>query len=173
VETVHTADVLMTFVAVAVAYALGCIVGAYYVVRLRAGHDVRSTGSGNAGTRNVLRSGDRTSAALTLLVDLVKGALAVWLAQLIAPGELVTASAAVAVVAGHIWPVQLQFRGGKGVAAAIGATLAANPIGALAGGSWMPLAGAGLAWVIVFVMHQPSVARRRAVPPAVRQEKIS
>lgn len=156
------------------AYALGCVVGAYYVVRLRAGHDVRSTGSGNAGARNVLRGGDRTSAALTLAWDLGKGALAVWLARQLVPvdGNIAVAVATVAVVLGHVWPAQLQFHGGKGVAAAIGATLVANPLGALADGAWLPLAGVVVAWIIVFVLHQPSVARRRRPIAQAAHEEI-
>lgn len=167
----HNDGVSMTLIAAVAAYLLGCVVGAYYVVRLRAGHDVRATGSGNAGARNVLRGGDRTSAALTLLWDLIKGALAVSIAQRIAGSEVATALAIVAVVAGHVWPIQLQFHGGKGVAAAIGATIAANPIGALADASWAPLAGVAVAWVIVFLMHQPSAIRRPRVATDSAQEK--
>ena len=162
---------LQILAAALAAYVLGCVVGAYYVVRLRAGHDVRATGSGTAGARNVLRSGDRTSAALTLLWDLIKGGLAVFVAQRLGGSDLAIAVACVAVVAGHVWPAQLQFHGGKGVAAAIGATLAANPLGAVATGSWPVVAGVAVAWLIVFIMHQPSTARAPRARAEASQEK--
>lgn len=123
---------IQTVLAAAVAYLLGCLVGAYYVVRLRAGHDVRATGSGNAGARNVLRSGDRSSAALTLVWDILKGALAVWLARAIAPTDVAIALAFIFVVVGHIWPAQLQFHGGKGAATALGCMLVVDPLAATA-----------------------------------------
>jgi acyl phosphate:glycerol-3-phosphate acyltransferase len=113
--------------AVLVAYALGCIVAAYYVVRLRSGKDVRDSGSGNAGARNVYRSGDRVAAALTLLLDAAKGAAAIQLAIWAVNNDAALALAFVAVIVGHIWPIQLQFRGGKGVAPAIGAGLVLLP----------------------------------------------
>lgn len=133
---------IQTVLAAGAAYLLGCLVGAYYVVRLRAGHDVRATGSGNAGARNVLRSGDRSSAAITLIWDILKGALAVWLARLIAAGDLAIALSFIFAVVGHIWPAQLQFHGGKGAATALGCMLMVDPraaiaacaIGVLAGG---------------------------------------
>ena len=114
------------------AYLLGCLVGAYYVVRLRAGHDVRATGSGNAGARNVLRSGDKSSAVLTLAWDILKGSLAIWLARFIAPNDDVAiALAFIFVVVGHIWPAQLQLHGGKGAATALGCMLVLNPHAAM------------------------------------------
>ncbi len=118
--------------AAAAAYALGCLVGAYYVVRLRAGHDVRATGSGNAGARNVLRSGDKMSAALTLLWDILKGVLAVWLARAITEGAAAVGIAFIAAVLGHVWPAQLRFHGGKGAATALGCMLAIDPRVAIA-----------------------------------------
>ena len=145
---------LQTLLATVAAYMLGCVVGAYYVVRFRAGHDIRAMGSGNAGARNVLRSGDRTSAAITLLWDAFKGALAVWVAQRLAHTNVAIALAFVAVVLGHVRPAQLQFRGGKGVATAIGASLAILPR-LFAGGTWPLIAGAVVAWTIVVRMHYP------------------
>jgi len=124
--------VLRTLLAAAAAYVVGCLVGAYYIVRFRAGYDVRSTGSGNAGARNVLRSGDRLSATLTLVWDILKGAFAAWLARAIAPTELGAGLAFIAVVAGHVWPAQLQFRGGKGAATALGYMLVVSPLAAIA-----------------------------------------
>lgn len=127
--------------AAAAAYALGCLVGAYYVVRLRAGHDVRATGSGNAGARNVLRSGDKMSAALTLLWDILKGVLAVWLARAITSGDAAVGIAFVAAVVGHVWPAQLRFHGGKGAATALGCMLAIDPRVAIAAGALGALSG--------------------------------
>lgn len=155
--------------AAAAAYALGCLVGAYYVVRLRAGHDVRETGSGNAGARNVLRSGDRVSAALTLLWDILKGSLAVWIARTLTEGDAAVAIVCVAVVAGHIWPAQLQFHGGKGVATMIGCLLAIGPR-ALIGASWPLAAGVAVACTIVLIVHHPVIDRRRRVPLRPAQE---
>ena len=123
---------IQTVLAAGAAYLLGCLVGAYYVVRLRAGHDVRATGSGNAGARNVLRSGDKSSAALTLGWDILKGALAVWLARAIAPNDVAIALAFIFAVVGHIWPAQLQFHGGKGAATALGCMLMVDPRAAIA-----------------------------------------
>lgn len=129
----HNPGVIQTLLAAAAAYLLGCLVGAYYVVRFRAGHDVRATGSGNAGARNVFRSGDRSSAALTLVWDIAKGALAVWLARSIAPNDDVAVGLAfIFVVVGHIWPAQLQFHGGKGAATALGCMLVVDPLAAIA-----------------------------------------
>ena len=126
-------DVILTLLAAAVAYLLGCLVGAYYVVQLRSGRDVRATGSGNAGARNVFRSGDKTSAALTLFWDVAKGALAVRLAGIIAPNDDVAiALAFILAVVGHIWPAQLQFHGGKGAATALGCMLVVDPRAAIA-----------------------------------------
>lgn len=133
--------VTRTLLAAAAAYALGCLVGAYYVVRLRAGHDVRTTGSGNAGARNVLRSGDKVSAALTLLWDVLKGVLAVWIARALTDGDAAVGIAFVAVVLGHVWPAQLAFHGGKGAATALGCMLAIDPRVALAAGALGALAG--------------------------------
>lgn len=155
--------------AAAAAYAIGCLVGAYYVVRRRAGHDIRETGSGNAGARNVLRSGDRTSAVLTLVWDILKGALAVWVARTLTESDAAVAVVCVAVVAGHIWPAQLQFHGGKGVATLIGCLLAIGPR-ALMGGAWPLAAGAAVACTIVLIVHHPVIDRRRRVPLRPAQE---
>jgi glycerol-3-phosphate acyltransferase PlsY len=108
-------------------YAIGCIVGAYYLVRWRRGTDLRTVGSGNAGATNAGRVLGRPGFALSLLIDAGKGALVVWLAQRLgvpAPGAVL---AMVAVVAGHVWPAQLRFRGGKGAATALGIMIVFDP----------------------------------------------
>ena len=103
------------------AYLLGSISFAIVVSRLFALPDPRSYGSGNPGATNVLRSGKKAAAALTLLGDGGKGWLAVWLAALYAPGA--AAVAAPAVFLGHLFPVFHRFQGGKGAATAAGALL--------------------------------------------------
>jgi glycerol-3-phosphate acyltransferase PlsY len=107
-----------------IAYLLGSIPFGLLIVKARGGPDVRSTGSGNIGAANVARSAGALAGVLTLVLDAGKGYLAVWLA------ERVTGSsgrwmmiAAVASVIGHVFPVWLRFRGGKGVATTFGAFL--------------------------------------------------
>ncbi|HUL51115.1 MAG TPA: glycerol-3-phosphate acyltransferase [Candidatus Nitrosotalea sp.] len=119
------------FLIIAVAYTLGCFAAGYYLVRWWTGEDVRSYGSGSVGATNVGRLLGRPGFALTLLVDFFKGTLAVWLAdyfQLKPVGVVLTM---LAVVAGHVWPVQLRFRGGKGIATCLGAMVMFDPIVAL------------------------------------------
>src|SRR5207244_1488095 len=97
------------------------------VVRARRGGDVRLAGSGNAGTRNVARTHGWLAATATFLIDAAKAALAVLLARLLVRAEWASIAAVAAVIAGHIWPVQLAWRGGKGAAPAVGGMLAADP----------------------------------------------
>jgi glycerol-3-phosphate acyltransferase PlsY len=111
-------------IVIAVSYALGCFSTAYYLFRFSTGGDIRSRGSGNAGARNIGRELGAWAFAVTFAADCAKGFLAVALARYFAPGETPPLLAAIAVVAGHIWPAQLAFRGGKGVAAGIGALAA-------------------------------------------------
>ncbi|XVK51714.1 glycerol-3-phosphate 1-O-acyltransferase PlsY [Jeongeupia wiesaeckerbachi] len=110
------------------AYLIGSLSFAVIVSRVMGLADPRSYGSGNPGATNVLRSGNKKAAALTLAGDALKGWLAVWLAQLAAPmlglGDNAVALAAVAVALGHMWPVFFRFKGGKGVATAAGILLA-------------------------------------------------
>ena len=111
------------FFAVA-AYFLGCISFGYYLVRLSTGGDIRALGSGNAGARNAGRLLGKKAFLLTLAGDGGKGILAVALTIAVHADPFSHALALAAVVAGHIWPVQLRFRGGKGFATAIGGILA-------------------------------------------------
>jgi glycerol-3-phosphate acyltransferase PlsY len=106
------------------AYAVGCMVGAYYLVRLRTGRDIRTVGSGNVGARNVGRMLGPSGFTLVFLIDAGKGVVATWTARRLGVPDVVVVVVMVAVVAGHIWPVQLQWRGGKGAATALGALLA-------------------------------------------------
>lgn len=105
------------------AYFIGCFTTGYYLVRLRTGQDVRETGSGSAGARNVGRLLGKSGFFLTVLGDFAKGALAVWLAREFVRENFAAALAVPAVVAGHLWPAQLKFRGGKGVTTSLGALL--------------------------------------------------
>jgi glycerol-3-phosphate acyltransferase PlsY len=132
-------------VAVTGAYLLGSVSFAVVVSRLFGLADPRSYGSGNPGATNVLRSGSRAAAALTLLGDAAKGAVAVWLVRAFGPplgiGELGAALAALAAFTGHLYPVFHRFRGGKGVATFLGALLALQPFAGLAAcASWLVMA---------------------------------
>jgi len=112
-----------------VSYTLGCLNAAYYVVRARSGTDVRALGSGNAGARNVLRTRGRGEAVAVVVLDMLKGTVAVLLARVLAPSVAWAAGLALLlVVAGHVWPAQLRFRGGKGAATYGGAMLALSPL---------------------------------------------
>lgn len=115
----------MTTLLVALAsYALGCFSAAYYLFRFFTGRDIRTRGSGNAGAKNIGRELGRFAFVVVFLIDFAKGTLAVWLARHFEIGAASVIVAAVAVVAGHIWPAQLHFRGGKGVATGLGALAA-------------------------------------------------
>lgn len=103
-----------------IAYCLGCFTTGYYLVRWKTGVDIRTLGSGNIGARNVGRVLGRNGFLLTSLGDGIKGLLAVGLAMYETRNDGCALVALIAVVMGHIWPVQLGFRGGKGVATSIG-----------------------------------------------------
>jgi acyl phosphate:glycerol-3-phosphate acyltransferase len=113
----------MMVLLVLASYILGCFTAAYYLVRLRTGQDIRTLGSGTVGARNAGRTLGRAGFAATFALDVAKGALAVGIAQAFRAAPWVVMLAAVAVVAGHIWPAQLKFHGGKGLATALGAML--------------------------------------------------
>jgi acyl phosphate:glycerol-3-phosphate acyltransferase len=120
----------------AIAYLLGSIPFGYLLVRLVRKEDIRATGSGNIGATNVARSGSKGLGILTLALDLAKGFVAVLIARHFAPGSPgypsdLAVAAAVAAVLGHVFPVWLGFRGGKGVATALGVFLALTPMVAL------------------------------------------
>ncbi len=118
------------------AYLLGSISFAVLVSKVFRLADPRTYGSKNPGATNVLRSGNKLAAVLTLIGDCAKGWLAVWLAlqldEQFALGEAGIALIALAVFLGHLWPVFLRFAGGKGVATALGVLLGLNPILGLA-----------------------------------------
>lgn len=120
---------------VLVAYLLGSIPFGYLLVRLFVGGDVRETGSGGTGATNVTRSAGKGVGVLTLLLDLLKGVAAVLVARaLLGPGEGVlwwVCAAGAAAVLGHVFPLWLRFRGGKGVATGLGVFLVLAPIATL------------------------------------------
>ena len=123
-------------------YVLGSIPFGLVLTRLAGFGDVRKIGSGNIGATNVLRTGNKGLAALTLVLDGAKGGLAVALALSYGQDSAILAGAGA--VIGHLFPVWLRFRGGKGVATALGVLLVlAWPVGALAAVTWLGVA-AGL-----------------------------
>ncbi len=119
--------------ALLLAYLIGAIPFGYLLVRLMTGSDVRASGSGNIGATNVLRTTGRAAGMLTLILDIAKGYAAVWLVSWLTGGSVSWMSAAaLAVMAGHAFPVFLKFRGGKAVASFIGAFLCLTPAPLLA-----------------------------------------
>src|SRR5271166_1195256 len=122
-------------------YLIGGIPFGYIIVRLKTGEDVRSKGSGNIGATNVLRTTGRAIAIVTLLLDIAKGFFAVWFAAwLTGNSPEWMSAAALAVMAGHAYPIFLKFHGGKAVASFIGAFLYLTPV---------PLAATLVLFVIV------------------------
>jgi len=134
-----------------VAYLLGSLSAAVLLSRAFGLPDPRSYGSGNPGATNVLRTGNKKIAALTLFGDGLKGALAVWLAMLVgtqfSTHSWLPALAGLAAFIGHLWPVFFRFKGGKGVATALGVLLALNPLLGLA---------TLLTWLVVFALTRVS-----------------
>lgn len=115
------------------AYLLGGIPFGYLLVRAKTGADVRGVGSGNIGATNVLRTSGPVLGILTLLLDMLKGYAAVWIAATLTESDPVWMSmSALAVVAGHAFPVFLGFKGGKAVASFVGAFLFLAPVPLLA-----------------------------------------
>jgi len=131
-------DTTLWIVSLVCAYLLGSIPPGYLLVRFTKHEDIRNTGSGNIGATNVARTGSTGLAVATLLLDAFKGWLAVFLAQQLSlhygafpKGYDVAALAGLIAVLAHIFPVWLGFRGGKGVATALGVFLALTPLTAI------------------------------------------
>lgn len=138
-------DFVIVLLAVLAAYLLGSVPFAVVCSRLFGLADPRSYGSKNPGATNVLRSGNKAAAALTLLGDMAKGWLAVFLAQTFGPkfgfSDGLVGAVALAVFFGHLFPVFLRFKGGKGVATAAGVLLALDPLlGLVTLGIWLAIA---------------------------------
>ena len=121
--------------AVIAAYLIGSLSFAVIVSKYYGMDDPRTYGSGNPGATNVLRSGKKKAAALTLLGDALKGLVAVVLARCLQDAlnlsDITIAAVAVAALVGHMWPLFFGFKGGKGVATALGVLLALSPVTAL------------------------------------------
>jgi glycerol-3-phosphate acyltransferase PlsY len=136
------------------AYLIGSISFAVVMSKLFGLADPRSYGSKNPGATNVLRSGNKAAAVMTLLGDAAKGWLAVWLADRYAEqlgvGETAVALVAIAVFLGHLWPVFFRFAGGKGVATALGVLLGLNV--------WLGLATLATWLVVAFALRYSSLA---------------
>ena len=114
---------------IVIAYLIGSVPFGYLLVKFTTGKDVRSEGSGNIGATNVLRSTGRIAAVATLVLDIAKGFAAVWLAgYLTNDSPEWTSAAALAVMAGHAFPIFLKFHGGKAVVSFIGAFLYLTPL---------------------------------------------
>jgi glycerol-3-phosphate acyltransferase PlsY len=155
---------LATLAVIAGAYLVGSISFAVLVSKLFGLPDPHSYGSGNPGATNVLRTGNKAAAALTLAGDCIKGFLAVWLAHRLGAGwgdaSLATAGAALAVFLGHVYPIFHRFAGGKGVSTAAGIAFAlAIPLG-------IALLGVWLAFALLFrIASLASLAAAVAAPP--------
>ncbi len=145
---------LIALALVLLSYLLGSISFAVLVSRVMGLQDPRSFGSKNPGATNVLRTGNKTAAVLTLLGDAAKGWLAVFIASYAAQRldlpTFVIAACAVAVFLGHVYPVFLKFKGGKGVATALGVLLAIN--------SWLALATVATWLIVAYVSRYSSLA---------------
>ena len=131
-------------------YLLGSIPFGVLVTRLGGAGDVRQIGSGNIGATNVLRTGRKDLALATLLLDAGKGAAALLLARWLLGSELAACIAGGAAFLGHLFPVWLKFKGGKGVATFFGLLIAAHwPLGLMAGATWL---------IVAFTLRYSSLA---------------
>ncbi|WP_353571839.1 glycerol-3-phosphate 1-O-acyltransferase PlsY [Candidatus Albibeggiatoa sp. nov. BB20] len=135
---------------VVIAYLLGSFSSAVVVCKLMGYADPRTLGSGNPGATNVLRHGGKKAAIITLILDMLKGVVAVLLAKFLTDHSLFVALSALAVFLGHLYPVFFNFKGGKGVATALGVLLALH---------WMVGVGALLTWLaMAFSFRYSSLA---------------
>src|ERR1019366_3409685 len=149
---------LLAIILIAVAaYLLGSIPTGYLLVRIFRNEDIRSVGSGNIGATNVLRSGGKGLGAATFLLDVLKGCSAVWLGGFLGallmpttPLRSAQALAAICAVLGHMFPIWLHFRGGKGVATGFGVFLVAAP--------WAALSAISVFFIVLFLSRYVSLA---------------
>jgi len=144
--------VFQALAAVVASYLIGSLSFAVIVSRMMGLQDPRTYGSQNPGATNVLRSGSKAAAVLTLLLDAVKGWLPVFLVQRLAGMDLdaVIAACALAAFAGHVWPVFFRFKGGKGVATAAGVLFGVDP--------WLGLATMATWLIVAFFSRYSSLA---------------
>lgn len=146
-----------------VAYLLGSIPFGYLIVKLREGRDIRAAGSGNIGAANVTRTVGLGAGIATLVLDALKGYVAVWLMALITEDKIRwMMAAALAAILGHLFPVFLKFKGGRGVATGVGAFLLI---------SWHAVLGAFVVWVLVIAgfryVSLASMTAAAALPPLI------
>mgnify|MGYP003859040353 CR=1 FL=1 len=147
----ETSAAILALVAVG-AYLLGSVPFGIVITRALGLGDLRKIGSGNIGATNVLRSGSKAAAVLTLLLDAVKGWLPVFWVQRL-PGmdlDAVVAACALAAFAGHVWPVFFRFKGGKGVATAAGVLFGLEP--------WLGLATMATWLIVAYFSRYSSLA---------------
>jgi len=141
----------MLYAAIIISYLIGSLSFAIIISRLMKMDDPRSYGSKNAGATNVMRSGNKKAAALTLLCDMLKGLVVVLIAkhffEKVQGGASIVAICGILVVLGHIYPIFFKFKGGKGVATAIGAILGFNP--------WVALLLVAT-WLLIFLISRIS-----------------
>lgn len=154
---------MMPALALVAAYLIGAIPFGFLLVKWKTGADIRASGSGNIGATNVLRTTGWKTGSATLILDIAKGYLAVWLAGYLTDGsEIWMAAAAVAVIAGHAFPVFLGGKGGKAVASFTGAYLCLTPL---------PLAATAVVFVAMVAVTRHvsvgSIAGAAAFPLAV------
>ena len=143
---------IQALAAVVASYVIGSLSFAVIVSRMMGLQDPRTYGSQNPGATNVLRSGSKAAAVLTLLLDAVKGWLPVFLVQRL-PGmglDAVIAACALAAFAGHVWPVFFRFKGGKGVATAAGVLFGLEP--------WLGLATMATWLIVAYFSRYSSLA---------------
>lgn len=141
----------MVYIFLILSYLVGSLSFAILVSKVYNMSDPRSYGSKNAGATNVMRSGNKKAAVLTLVGDLLKGAIVVWVAQhyfgIVGYGESIVALCGLFAVIGHIYPIFFKFKGGKGVATSIGVILGFNPLLALL---------LVITWLVVFKLSKIS-----------------
>jgi glycerol-3-phosphate acyltransferase PlsY len=124
------------------AYLLGSISGALLTCRWLGLPDPRSQGSGNPGATNVLRESGKKAALITLIIDIFKGVIAVLIAKLVTTSPLLLVSTSLMVFLGHLYPIFFQFRGGKGVATALGILIILN---------WQVSLAAVATWLVILM----------------------
>lgn len=154
---------------VIIAYLLGSIPFGYLIVRKKLGADIRQSGSGGTGATNVSRRAGKAAGVITLVLDALKGSLAVLLAEWLAPNvDWIVAIAAIAAILGHMFPVWLGFRGGKGVATGVGVFSILAPVAVLC---------AGIIFVIIVALTRyvslGSIVAAATIPLFVRLQSDS
>jgi len=133
-------DPVLSLILIIIAYLFGSISAAIIVCKVMGLPDPRTQGSNNPGATNVLRIGGKKAAAITLVVDMLKGFLPVFIALFLTTDEVTLALVAIAAFLGHLYPLFFGFKGGKGVATAFGAILGIN---------WMVALAMMITWLIV------------------------